>query len=84
ITVSAIADSAFYFLPVLVGFAAAKRVGGDPIVTAVIGVVLTYPQLVDWGREFKDMFTIGGFHFQFLNYTYSIFPMILAAWMAKK
>lgn len=84
ITVSAIADSAFYFLPVLVGFAAAKRLGGDPIVTAVIGGVLTYPQLVDWGREFKDMFTIGGFHFQFLNYTYSIFPMILAAWMAKK
>ncbi len=84
ITISAIADSAFYFLPVLVGFAAAKRLGGDPIVTAVIGGVLTYPQLVDWGREFKDMFTIGGFHFQFLNYTYSIFPMILAAWMAKK
>ncbi|MDE6375868.1 MAG: glucose PTS transporter subunit IIA, partial [Ligilactobacillus sp.] len=84
ITVSAIADSAFYFLPVLVGFAAAKRLGGDPIVTAVIGGVLTYPQLVDWGREFKDMFMIGGFHFQFLNYTYSIFPMILAAWMAKK
>ncbi len=84
ITVSAIADSAFYFLPVLVGFAAAKRLGGDPIVTAVIGGVLTYPQLVDWGREFKDMFTVGGFHFQFLNYTYSIFPMILAAWMAKK
>ena len=30
------------------------------------------------------MFTIFGINFQFLNYTYSIFPMILAAWMAKK
>lgn len=84
ITVSAIADSAFYFLPILVGFAAAKRLGGDPIVTAVIGGVLTYPQLVDWGKNFKEMFALGGFQFQFLNYTYSIFPMILAAWMAKK
>lgn len=84
ITVSAMADSAFYFLPVLVGFAAAKRLGGDPIVVAVIGGVLTYPQLVTWGKAFKGMFTIFGINFQFLNYTYSIFPMILAAWMAKK
>lgn len=84
ITVSSIADAAFYFLPILVGFSAAKRLGGDPIVTAVIGGVLTYPQLVDWGKNFKDMFSIGGFEFQFLNYTYSIFPMILAAYLAKK
>ncbi|MDK6810620.1 PTS transporter subunit EIIC, partial [Ligilactobacillus agilis] len=31
-----------------------------------------------------DIFVIGNVHFQFLNYTYSIFPMILAAWFAKK
>ncbi len=30
------------------------------------------------------MFEIGGIKFEFLNYTYSIFPMILAAWLAKK
>lgn len=84
ITVSAIADSAFYFLPVLVGIGAAKRLGGDVIVSAVIGGVLAYPTLVEWGRSFKDMFSIGGLHFQFLNYSYSIFPMIVAAWMAKK
>ncbi|GAJ26565.1 PTS system, trehalose-specific IIB component [Liquorilactobacillus sucicola DSM 21376 = JCM 15457] len=84
LTVSAMADSAFYFLPILVGFAAAKRLGSDPIVAATIGGVLAYPQIVTWGQSFKQMFEIGGFQFQFLNYTYSIFPMILAAWMAKK
>lgn len=84
LTLSAIADSAFFFLPVLVGFAAAKRLNGDPIVTAVIGGVLTYPQIITWGKAFKTMFVLGGIHFQFLNYTYSIFPMILAAWLAKK
>ncbi len=83
ITVSAMADSAFYFLPILVGFAAAKKLNSDPIIAAVIGGVLAYPQIVTWGKGFKTMFEIGGFHFQFLNYTYSIFPMILAAWMAK-
>lgn len=84
ITTSAIADAAFYFLPILVGYAAAKRLGSDPMIAAVIGGVLVYPQLVDWGKAFKTMFEIGGVHFQYLNYTYSIFPMILAAWMAKK
>ena len=83
-TVSSMADSAFYFLPILVGFAAAKRLGSDPIIAATIGGVLAYPQIVTWGQSFKQMFEIGGFKFQFLNYTYSIFPMILAAWMAKK
>ncbi|KRL37082.1 glucose PTS transporter subunit IIA [Liquorilactobacillus uvarum] len=84
LTVSSMADSAFYFLPILVGFAAAKRLGSDPIIAATIGGVLAYPQIVTWGQSFKQMFEIGGFQFQFLNYTYSIFPMILAAWMAKK
>ncbi|GBG93720.1 hypothetical protein LFYK43_01790 [Ligilactobacillus salitolerans] len=83
LSINAMADSAFYFLPILVGFAAAKKLKSDPIVAAVIGGVLAYPQIVDWGQKFKTMFEIGGFHFQFLNYTYSIFPMILAAWLAK-
>ncbi|WP_407929203.1 PTS transporter subunit EIIC [Agrilactobacillus fermenti] len=84
LTVSAMADAAFYFLPVLVGFAAARRLGGDPIIAETIGAFLAYPQIVQWGTNFKTMFTIGGFDFQFLKYTYSIFPMILAAWLAKK
>ncbi|MFD1672355.1 PTS transporter subunit EIIC [Agrilactobacillus yilanensis] len=83
-TISAMADASFFFLPVIVGFSAARKIGGDPIVAAVIGAFLTYPQIVDWGRSFKEMFAIGGFNFQFLNYTYSIFPIILAAWIAKK
>lgn len=84
ITISAMADSAFFFLPIWVGFSAAKRLGSDPIITAVIGGVITYPQLVTWGKAGKVMFSIGSLNFQFLNYTYSIFPMILAAWLAMK
>lgn len=84
ITISAMADASFFFLPVIVGFSAARKLGGDPIVAAVIGAFLTYPQMIEWGKSFKEMFAIGGFQFQFLNYTYSIFPIILAAWIAKK
>ncbi|MFJ6991324.1 glucose PTS transporter subunit IIA [Limosilactobacillus mucosae] len=84
ITVSAMADSAFFFLPIIVGFSAAKRLKSDPIIAAVIGGFITYPQLITWGTHLKTMFTLGSWHFQFLNYSYSIFPMILAAWMAAK
>lgn len=83
LTISSIADSAFFFLPILVGYAAAKKLGSDPIVAAVIGGVLTYPQIIEWGKSFKTMFAIGNLNFEFLNYAYSIFPMIVAAWLAK-
>ncbi|MDO4902738.1 MAG: glucose PTS transporter subunit IIA [Limosilactobacillus sp.] len=83
-TISAMADAAFFFLPVLVGFSAAKRLGGDPIITATVGLFLTYPQIIEWGKHGVTMFTLGGLQFHMLNYTYSIFPMILAAWVAKK
>lgn len=82
-TISAMADAAFFFLPVLVGFSAAKRLGGDPMITAVVGAFLTYPQLVEWGKNGKVMFDLFGLHFNFINYTYSIFPMIVAAWLVK-
>lgn len=84
ITVSAMADSAFFFLPILVGFSAAKRLGSDPIIAAVIGGFITYPQMITWGTAGKMMFNLGGWNFRFLNYSYSIFPMILAAWLAAK
>ena len=84
VTVSSMADSAFFFLPVLVGFAAAKRLGSDPMIAAVIGGFLVYPQMITWGKSMTTMFSLGSWNFQFLNYSYSIFPMILAAWLAKE
>ena len=41
--ISAMADSMFYFLPIIIGFTAARRLGSDPIVVAIIGGVLAYP-----------------------------------------
>ena len=83
-TISAMADSAFFFLPIIVGFSAAKRLKSDPIIAAVIGGFITYPQMITFGKAFKTMFSLGSWNFQFLNYSYSIFPMILAVWLAAK
>ncbi|MCT2909910.1 PTS glucose transporter subunit IIBC [Schleiferilactobacillus harbinensis] len=77
-------DTVFYFLPVMVGFTAARRLGGDPIITVAIGAFLTLPWMVNNGAKFLTLFSIGGMKFTLVNYSYSIFPMILAAWLAKR
>lgn len=45
IIINAMGDSAFYFLPILVGFCAAKQLKSDPIVVATIAGVLVHPSI---------------------------------------
>ena len=80
---SAMADAAFFFLPVLVGYTAAKKLGGDPMITAVVGAFLTHPVMQAFATKGTTMFTIFGYDVKFINYAYSIFPMIVAAWLVK-
>ncbi|WP_020006595.1 PTS transporter subunit EIIC [Salinicoccus albus] len=82
--INAMADAVFYFLPVFVGFNAAKRLDGNPLLTAVIGGVIIYPTILEAAGNESAIFSIGTFDFPFVEYTYSIFPMILAAWLVKK
>ncbi|MFB9860123.1 PTS transporter subunit EIIC [Salinicoccus siamensis] len=82
--INAMADAVFYFLPVLVGFNAAKRLDGNPLLTAVIGGLIIHPTILEAANDGMNIFTMGGFDFPFVTYTYSIFPMILAAWFVKK
>ncbi|AXX65356.1 PTS beta-glucoside transporter subunit IIABC [Bombilactobacillus bombi] len=93
IIINAMADSAFYFLPVIVGFTAAKKLGSNPIVVALIACFLIYPDLVKIVSSGKFNYYIAGvginanffgIPIHIPQYTYSIFPMIFAAWMAAK
>ncbi|PRQ11338.1 PTS beta-glucoside transporter subunit IIABC [Corynebacterium sp. 13CS0277] len=87
--INAMSDAVFYFLPIFVGFTAAKRLGSDPIIIAIVGGVLTYPALVEMGKveEGAEIFGLYinsnffGLPFHMHNYTYSIFPIIVAAWL---
>ena len=82
--INAMADAVFYFLTVLIGFNAAKRIDGNPVLTAVIGGVIIHPTVIEAANNGLSIFNFGNFDFPFVSYTYSIFPMILAAWMVKK
>ncbi|MFH5811636.1 glucose PTS transporter subunit IIA [Companilactobacillus sp. FL22-1] len=87
--INAMGDSVFYFLPILVGFTAAKRLGANQIIMGVIGGVLAYPTLVQVATKSSSMAmninsNFFGIPIHIANYTYSIFPMIAAAWIASK
>lgn len=90
IIIDAMGDAVFYFLPIFVGFTAARRLGSDPIIVSIVGGVLAYPTLVDMASKPGDKSLLGmslnaeffGLPFHMASYSYSIFPMIVAAWLA--
>ncbi|MFD1465881.1 PTS transporter subunit EIIC [Lapidilactobacillus mulanensis] len=93
IIINAMGDSAFYFLPILVGYTAAKQLKSDPIIVAAIAGVLIHPSIVAlWEAPTKGMSTLlgipmnatfFGLPIHIPQYTYSIFPIIFAAWLAR-
>ncbi|RXT58008.1 glucose PTS transporter subunit IIA [Lacticaseibacillus chiayiensis] len=93
VIISAMGDAAFYFLPVIVGFTAAQKLGSDPVIVGIIGAFLIYPsiaKIATAGKVSGTLLGMGinasffGLPVHIANYTYSIFPMIFAAWMAAK
>ncbi|WP_147680654.1 PTS glucose transporter subunit IIABC [Actinomyces ruminicola] len=98
--IDAMASSMFYFLPIIIGFTSARRLGADPIIVAIIGGVLTFPSVVSMANssaeDYHVIARIGRtvFNSDFFGipvslpegnaYAYSIFPIIVAAWLASK
>lgn len=88
--INAISDAVFFFLPIFVGFTAARRLGSDPMIVAIVGGVLCYPSLVELSEGEGNHTLLGmslnadffGLPYHMASYTYSIFPIIVAAWLA--
>lgn len=79
---NAVADATFYFLPVVLGFTAAKKLGSDPIVLAIVGAILIYPSLMTAaGHATTAQITFFGVPTHLMSYAASVFPMIVAAWL---
>ncbi|WP_333011173.1 PTS beta-glucoside transporter subunit IIABC [Kluyvera sichuanensis] len=78
-------DSLFYFFPIILGYTAGKRFGGNPFLTMVIGGALVHPLIL---RAFESAQTpdATALHFlglpiTFINYTSSVIPIIFSAWL---
>lgn len=78
----ATADALFYFLPLVLGYTAGKKFGGNPFVTLIIGGALVHPniQAAFQAAETGETFTFLGVPIVFINYASSVIPVICAAW----
>lgn len=82
----AASDALFFFFPLFLGYTAGKKFGGNPFITMVIGGALTHPLMI---QAFDAAQAPGaateyflGIPVTFINYSSSVIPIILAAWVS--
>lgn len=77
-------DGLFYFLPILLGFSAGKKFGGNPFISMAIAAALVHPQImaVFESQKLGQSLNFFGIPLEILNYSYSVIPIIFAAWVA--
>ncbi len=79
---NAMADSLFYFLPVILAVTAGKKFGTDPYLAAVIGGILLYPTLVAAFDSGAPVLFVG-LPIRSVTYKSSVIPIIMAVGLLK-
>ena len=74
------ANTAFYFMPVLIAFSAGKRFKCNPYVAAALGAVLIHPTFV--GMAGQEIQLFGMIPITFANYSSTVVPAILTVYVA--
>jgi PTS system beta-glucosides-specific IIC component len=72
-----IADAGFYFLPIMLGFSTARKLGCNPYLAAMLGGVLLHPNFITIVKAGNPiaLFTIP---VKLVNYASSVIPIVLA------
>lgn len=82
----AASDALFFFFPLVLGYTAGKKFGGNPFITMAIGGALTHPLMIaafdaaQMSGAASETFL--GIPVTFLNYSGSVIPIILASWVS--
>ncbi|WP_173918414.1 PTS system trehalose-specific EIIBC component [Halobacillus sp. Marseille-Q1614] len=86
-----IANTAFTFLPGLIGWSAVKRFGGSPILGIVIGLILVHPELLnawDYGNAVEEgsvpTWNLFGWEIEKIGYQGQVLPVLVAAYVLTK
>lgn len=89
--VNVFSNTAFVFLPVLIGFFAAQTFGATPVLGAVIGAIMIHPDLLngyDYGQALLDntlpVWNIFGLEIAKVGYQGTVLPVIGAAFVLAK
>lgn len=82
--VNTFANAPFTFLPVLIGFSATKKFGGNPFLGAAMGMIMVHPDLLNAyqiGIGQAPVWDIFGFHIQAIGYQGTVLPVLAVSWI---
>jgi len=86
--INLIANTAFTFLPGLIGWSAVNRFGGSPLLGIVLGLMLVHPDLLNaWGYGATDeipTWNLFGLEIQKVGYQGQVLPVLLASYVLAK
>lgn len=72
-------DAAFYFMPIYLGYNAAKNIGVTPVLGAFMGGILIDPTMVKLAAD-GTPFSVYGIPCITVNYAQSVIPILLSVW----
>ena len=89
--INLIANTAFTFLPALIGWSAVKRFGGNPLLGIVLGLMLVHPDLLNawaYGDALKKhavpQWNLFGLHINKIGYQGQVLPVLISAYVLAK
>lgn len=89
--INTFANAAFVFLPILIGFSATKRFGGNPYLGAALGMLMVHPDLLNgygYGAALLNnevpVWNIFGFEIEKVGYQGTVLPVLAASFILAK
>ncbi len=76
-----VADAPFWFLPFMIGYAAAKRFKISGYYGLMMAGTLMYPTIINGSMKANAGILLWGIKVPFFNYKASIFPVLLSVWI---
>lgn len=88
--INVFSSAAFTFLPVLIGFSATKKFGGNPFLGAAMGMIMVHPELLNaynlgtTPASEVPVWTILGFDIPAVGYQGTVLPVLAVSWILAK
>ena len=82
--INTFANAPFTFLPVLIGFSATKKFGGNPYLGAAMGMIMVHPDLLNAyniGIAEPPVWSIFGFDIPAIGYQGTVLPVLAVAFI---
>ena len=88
--INVFSSAAFAFLPVLIGFSATKKFGGNPFLGAAMGMIMVHPELLNayalgtTPASEIPVWNVLGLDIPAVGYQGTVLPVLAVAWILSK